>query len=1059
VTDYSEDSLIEQPAIAVFRRMGWHFANCYTESVGTNATLGRETSSEVVLSARLLPAIDRLNREASPEAAQLALQELTLDRSIYPPAEANRQVYELLKNGVPVTTHTEDGEERFDRIRVIDWDQPENNDFFLASQFWVSGEVYHRRTDLVGFVNGIPLVFIELKAAHVALKSAFDGNLRDYLNNIPQLFWYNAFIILSNGSQTRIGSMSAQWEHFFEWKKINTEGEEGVISLETALLGTCQPAKLLDLVENFILYQEAKGGLHKIVAKNHQYLGVNQAIQRVLESKENQGKLGVFWHTQGSGKSFAMVFFSQKVLRKLKGNWTFVIITDRKELDDQIYKNFADCRVVTEGQNRVRANSGEHLQQLLQEDHRFVFTLIQKFHIEQGQTYPQLSDRLDIIVLSDEAHRSQYDVLALNMRNALPNANFLAFTGTPLIVGEEKTRDVFGEYVSIYNFKQSVDDQATVPLFYENRIPELQLVNPRLNEDIADLLDEALLDENQEIKLEREFSRDYQLITRDERLEKIAEDIVRHYLSRGYQGKAMVVCIDKASAVRMYDKVRKYWNMQLAELLGETQASHSTEDWQKIQEKIAYIRATDMAVVVSQGQNEVEDMLAKGLEILPHRKRMIAEDLATKFKDPRDPFRLVFVCAMWMTGFDAPSCSTIYLDKPMRNHTLMQTIARANRVFQDKVNGLIVDYIGVFRNLQQALAVYGSDPGGTLGEGDLPVQDKQALVEKLREVIIQTKAFLLRQGVDIHLIQTASEFNRVRCIDDAIDSLLVNDDVKKQYLQMAAEVDKLFTAMLPDPSANEFGPDRKTIVILAQKLHSLIPPADISEVLEQVEVILDESIAPTGDGYVIHAQTLQPLGDQKTPYRVDLSKVDFDKLKEQFEKSHKRIEAEKLRGMIQTKLKHMVRLNRSRMNYYDQFLKLIEEYNLGAKNIDAFFSQLITFAQNLTEEEQRGISEGLDEEELAVFDLLTRPNLKLSKAEEKQVKAVANELLRTLKTEKLVLDWRKNQTTRAGVKLSIETMLDKLPPIYSADIYQSKCDLIYQHVYESYFGKEKNIYN
>jgi type I restriction enzyme R subunit len=1062
MTNFSEDVLIEQPAIVLLSQLGWSVKNCYHESFGENSILGRETSSDVVLRTKLLPALNRINPSIPQEALQMAYDELIRDRTAFSPTEANRQVTELLKNGVPVCYKDSEGTENFEFVKIIDWQTPTNNDFFLASQFWVSGEIYKRRADLVGFVNGIPLLFIELKAAHIALKNAFEHNLRDYKKTIPQLFWYNAFIILSNGSESKIGSMSAAWEHFSEWKKINSEGEQGIISLETILKGTCEPSRFLDIIENFTLFNEAQGGLQKIIAKNHQYLGVNNAIAEVQNLQENQGKLGVFWHTQGSGKSFSMVFFSQKVLRKLPGNWTFVVITDRKELDDQIYKNFADCHVVTESQNRVRAGSGEHLKQLLQEDHRFVFTLIQKFHIESGQKYPVLSERSNIIVMSDEAHRSQYDVLALNMRNALPNAAFMAYTGTPLIVGEEKTKQVFGDYVSIYDFKQSADDQATVPLFYENRIPELQLTNPNLNEDMAELLDNADLDENQEEKLEREFKREYQLITRDERLEKISEDIVLHFLGRGYQGKSMVVCIDKATAVRMFDKVKKYWNIQLALLQCENQANHTVEDWESIQTKIKFMRETDMAVVVSQGQNEIEDMEKKGANILQHRLRMNREDLATKFKDPSDPFRLVFVCAMWMTGFDAPSCSTIYLDKPMKNHTLMQTIARANRVFKEKVNGLIVDYIGVFRDLQKALAIYGSGTGGTLEPGELPVQDKQALVDVLRAKIAETRQFLFIQDVDLDKIIDAESFEKVRLLTDAVDDLLVSDEIKRQFLTYSLEVDRLFTAILPDVSANEFGVDRKTIVVIAQRIRSLIPPADISEIVGGVEQLLDESIAPLGQGYVIKAPIGYSIGETTTikpSHWVDISKIDFDALKKQFEKSHKRIEAEKLRGLINSKLRQMVRLNHSRMNYYEQFQQMINDYNSGAKNIDTFFAQLVTFAQNLTTEEQRGISENLSEEELAIFDILTRPNLKLSKQEKDKVKEVAKELLTTLKSERLVLDWRKNQKTRAGVRLAIEETLDHLPENYNIDIYKQKCDSVYEHVYDAYYGEgKKSIY-
>jgi len=1068
---YTEDALIEQPSIQLLSTLGWQTVNAYHETFGETGLLGREHAGEVVLFARLLPALARLNPGISPAVLRLAAEELARDRSALSPVEANRAVYQALKDGVRVIDRDEEGNETVETVRVIDWNEPRSNDFLLVSQLWVTGEMYTRRADLVGFVNGLPLLFIELKAAHVNLKHAYDGNLRDYKQTIPHLFWYNGLIVLSNGSQALVGSVTSPWEHFNEWKKINSEGEEGIISLETVLRGTCTPERLLDLVENFTLFKiEAAqkggktGGLIKVIAKNHQYLGVNSAIESVGKLRENQGKLGVFWHTQGSGKSFSMIFFAQKVMRKLPGNWTFLVVTDRLELDEQIYKNFADSGAVTEPEQRVRANSGEQLQQLLREDHRYLFTLIQKFHIDRGQQYPKLSDRSDIIVMTDEAHRSQYDVLALNMRNALPNAAFIGFTGTPLMAGEERTRQVFGDYVSIYNFKQSVDDQATVPLYYENRIPELQLINPNLNRDMADLLDNALLDDDQESRLEREFSREYHLITRSDRLDKVAEDIVQHFLSRGYKGKAMVISIDKATAVRMYDRVNRCWKTELAGLEAEWEAlppaERESEAGLALKEKLDFMQTTDMAVVVSQGQNEIEDMQARGLDIQPHRRRMVTEDLATKFKDPDDPFRLVFVCAMWMTGFDAPSCSTIYLDKPMRNHTLMQTIARANRVFREKVNGLIVDYIGVFRDLQKALAIYGTGAGGQAAEGEMPVKAKEALVADLRSAIQSTKEFLREHNVDLAAIQAAEGFLVVKLLEDAVDELVSNDSIKREYLLRANQVDTLFHAILPDFAANEFGPDRKAIVVIAQKILSLALPPDISGVMGQVEDLLDDSIAPKDQGYVIRSPiAARQINEGERPVHwVDLSQIDFEKLKQQFERGHKHIEIEKLRGQINAKLARLIRLNRSRMNYYDQFQKMIAEYNAGVENLDAFFAQLVSFAQSLNQEEQRGISENLNEEELAVFDLLTRPNVRLSKQERDQVKKVARDLLHTLRAEKLVLDWRKHQQTRAAVRLAIEEKLDQLPEAYDAPLFREKCNVIYQHVYDSYQSSARSVY-
>jgi len=740
-----------------------------------------------------------------------------------------------------------------------------------------------------------------------------------------------------------------------------------------------------------------------------------------------------------------MIFFSQKVLRKLPGNWTFLIVTDRQELDEQIYKEFQAAGAVTE--QEVQAATAEDLRRLLREDHRHVFTLIHKFHTERGKAHPRLSERSDIIVMTDEAHRTQYDILARNMRSALPKAAFIGFTATPLIAAEEKTREVFGEYVSVYNYEESVKDGATVPLYYENRIPELQLTNENFREEVEEILEAAELDEEQEKKLEREFGREYHLITRDDRLERIAEDIVHHFLGQGYRGKTMVISIDKATAVRVYDKVRKYWTQQLERRRADLAKATGEVDRKALAEKIAYMETTDMAVVVSPAQNEVEDMKKRGLDILPHRRRMVREDLATKFKNPDDPFRFVFVCAMWMTGFDVPSCSTIYLDKPMKNHTLMQTIARANRVFREKPNGLIVDYAGVFRNLERALAIYGSAAGGRTRPGESPVEAKDKLREALQDSVSRASSFCSARGVDLSAIQTAKGFERIGLIDDAVEAVVGTDDAKRQYLSLAAEVLRLYKAILPDALAEDFRVAVAAIGVIAEKIRSLAPSPDISDVMGAIGELLDRSIA--AEGYVI------PEGE----HRIDLSQIDFEALRRQFEKGRKRTEAERLRAAVELKLNELIRLNRTRMDYASRLQELIEEYNSGAVNVEEFFKRLMVFAQSLNQEEKRAISEKLSEEELAIFDLLTKPEMELADGERRQIKTVARELLLKVKTEKLVLDWRKRQQSRAEVRVTIDDILDRgLPEKFTRELYKQKCDVIYQHFYDSYFGEGKSIY-
>jgi type I restriction enzyme R subunit len=1048
---YGELVLVEAPAIDIFVSLGWSTSNLYTETFGEDSTEGRYSESEVILVRRLRTALKRLNPGLPADAYQQAIDEVARDRSKQLPANANREFYRLLRDRVKVQIPDEDGNPQTVELKVIDWEHPDNNDFFLAQQMWVAGDMYRRRCDLLGFVNGIPLVFIELKAPHVPLKSAFDDNLRDYRGqSVPQLFHPNAFILLSNGTQTKIGTITSAWEHFFEWKRITDEEEAGSTTLETALRGLCDTRRLLDFIENFTAFEEARGGLIKIIAKNHQYLGVNKAIAQMLrlrDGKDRQAakRLGVFWHTQGSGKSLSMVFFTQKILRRLPGAWTFVIVTDRNELGNQIYKTFSNVGTIAGPE--VDAASSEHLKSLLTQNHRYVFTLIQKFRTERGGTYPEISDRDDIIVITDEAHRSQYDLFALNMRNALPNAAFLGFTGTPLISGEEeRTREVFGDYVSVYDFARSIEDGATVPLYYENRIPELQLTNDHLNEDMQRLLEDAELDEEQEKKLEREFAREYQLITRDERLEAVAKDVVAHFTGRGYRGKAMFVCIDKATAVRMYDKVQKHWQDELQVLRAQLKRTKDISAAEALRERIGLMETTDMAVVVSQGQNEIEDLKKKGLDIVPHRQRMLKEALDEQFKDPNSELRLVFVCAMWITGFDVPTCSTLYLDKPMRNHTLMQTIARANRVAPGKSAGLIVDYVGIFRNLQAALLIYAQSNR----PGVLPIEDKAALVAQLQSLLAQARQFCLERGIQLAQIVASEPAKRLPLLQAAVEAIIGNEQDKKLWLQLANAVARLFKAILPDQAANAHAHEAVLVAYLGAMIKALDPKVSIAEVMADVEALLNDSIAT--DGYHI-GKTPQPEAI------IDLSKIDFAELEKKFAQGKKRTEAEKLKGQIAQKLTLMVRLNKGRVDFLEKFQQLIADYNAGSHNLDAFFKELTTFAQNLNVEEQRATREGLNDEELALFDLLTQPEPKLTAKEKSEVKKVAKTLLEKLKRDKLVLDWRLKPDKRADVERTIRDEFRALPqPSYTDQLRREKRTLAYAHIYDNYYGTGHSVY-
>ena len=1056
---YTEDALVEQPAIQLFSELNWETVTCWDEVFGSvndeslqsnPLFFGRETRNDVVLFARLKAALLKLNPQVNPLVIQEAIDEIARDRSAMTSIAANEAIYELLQNGYVYTTQDDDDD---CVVRYIDWNCATENDFLLCSQMSITGEIETRRPDLIGFINGLPFVFVELKASHKNLLTAYKDNLSDYRNTIPQLFTFNQLIILSNGVQSKVGSISSQWEHFAEWKKIESESEQRRVSLEVVIRGVCEQSRLLDIIENYVLFVKTKSTI-KIIPKYHQYLGVNQALEGLNNVKERAGQLGVFWHTQGSGKSFSMVFFCKKAFRKYTGNWTFVLVTDRTDLDDQIYKTFNSAGIITEN---CQADSGAQLKLLLSEDHRFVFTLIQKFKGDEKGNYPILSERNDIIVITDEAHRSQYDSLAMNMRNAMPNAAFMAFTGTPLLAGEAKTQEVFGDYISIYNFSDAVDDGATLPLYYENRVPEVSLSNADIGADIAEILDEADLTVEQEERLEKEFSKAYHIITRDDRLETVAKDLVEHYINRapfsgGMLGKAMVVSIDKATTIKMFDKVQQAWKNKLTSL--KSQAKYATGSrLNKLTFQIGHMATTDMAVVVSGGQNDDERLAKKGLNYKPHRERFLKEKIDEKFKDPEDKLRIVFVCAMWLTGFDAPAVSTLYLDKPLKSHTLMQTIARANRVFNGKSAGQVVDYINIFSSLQEALGMY----GGGVAEGeakylDSPAKDKSELVTALGIAIGELQVFLNSKHIDLSAIisSPADGFAKLTLLDNASEILLEPKN-KDEFTAFLRQINRIFKAIMPDDSANQYVPCRIAINIIYSQMRLksglTIDDEDVLDVIRnQVNELLDESIS-----------TIQIQSNLPEP--INIADIDFDALATMVAKVQKpkQSDAERLKNIIERKLQPMVLKNKARQDLQQKFLELVEQYNLGAYTAEEFFNRLKDFINDLEHEEKRTVREGLSEEELAVYDLMIQ-SAPLTDKERNKVKDIAKELTGKMQ-DILVIDWRKKQRTKARVKNMIEEVLDNLPESYDDDLWPKTCSDVYMHIFEKYPGQGQSVYS
>lgn len=1079
MANYISEDQIEKAIIDVFtHNLGYRHINCIDKD-----STGRLTETDVVIKPLLRRKLTELNKGLPESAIDEAFGQLCQTRLDKSEFEANKEIAGLIKNGIQLEINNAKGRKETVKVKVVDFNEPSKNDYLVVSQLWIQGQFIRRRPDLIVFLNGLPIIFIELKNSNIAVRNAYDDNLTNYRRDIPLLFHYNALCMLSNGFETKVGSFNAGYGHFFNWLRPNNEEQvpdkkriqQYGVSLDYAVLGLCDKKKLLDYVENFIFFYN---DIAKIAAKNHQFLGVNNAIDnfslRLKHDEEgtdtgNKGKLGVFWHTQGSGKSYSMIFFARKVFRKFTGNYTFLIVTDRDDLDGQIYRNFLGAGAFSKD-TKCRPTNSEDLRDLLQTNTRYIFTLIQKFRFPKGQAYPVLSIRNDIIVIIDEAHRTQYKNLAENMRTGLPDAQFMAFTGTPLLGSKKLTHEWFGENVSEYNFKQSIEDEATVPLFYHKRVPSVLLQNDDIDDDLADIVSDENLTEADQIRLEKEFANEMSVLKRDDRLEIIAHDIVYHFPRRGYLGKGMVIAIDKFTAVKMYDKVKRLWEEEKRKLQTQINSLKDSKEKEEQKRLLDWMRKTDMAVIVSEEAGEDEKFEKQNLDIKTHRKRMLTPDengydLEFKFKKPEDPLKLVFVCSMWLTGFDAPTVSTLYIDKPMKDHTLMQTITRANRVTdflinnKPKKNGLIVDYYNVFRNLKKAFASYGGGTfGGTSSGEDVPVQEKDQLYVLLADAINECKLWCTTIGVNLTEISDSKIlFNKLGLFDDFADTIVVNDEHKKQFVVYDNTIDALYEACKPEilGRRKDF-PLAAIIHYLREVIDGKADRADLDSAKRRISQLLDESIVAQEveeqNRNTPPVENIAAEGNAFTikPWKqIDLSKLDVEKLKEEYKTApHKNIEIADLRAFISDKLQQMMERNVTRISFAQKLQEIIDRYNSGNATNENFFDDLMDFVDKMREEEMRAAKEGLTDAELEIFDLLKKENL--TKDEERKVKLAAKSLLHKLQDDKptvLITDWFKDTQTRMQVQLTIKKVLDQtLPKSYDREIYSNKCDKVYDHI-------------
>ena len=1011
---YSENTLVQKALREQLAKLDWEVVN--GGDADALAALGRMSEEEMFLRGPLEDALRRLNPWLTTPLLKETIGKLTAPIGLSGLLETNAERYAWALHGVEVKFRdTKKGWEETRRVKVFDFDKPEANRFVAVYECRIRSGAFLRRADVIGFVNGLPLLFVELKAPGVALREAFDKNYQDYQREMPALFANNAFVVFSNGAQSKVGALGADYAFFHEWKRLEERDGAGSTALARLAEGMFAKDRFMDLFENFILFERSPAGLTKIVARNHQALGVNKAFEAYRRRETLGGKLGVFWHTQGSGKSYSMVFLARKILRKLSGTPTVLVLVDREELQEQLSATFEQCGVCERAQSL--ATSEVDLYEKLESKAKVVFALIQKF---QGRHAPVPGSE-EVVLFSDEAHRSQYGIYAENLAEALPNAVRLGFTGTPLLGSDQLTRRTFGEYVSIYDFQRAVADGATLPLYYEPRGKALHVEHDEeLNRKIAEAIDEAEPDDVQREKLERRFRKSYHVLTAKERLQAIAEDLAAHFAARWRCGKAMVVCLDKLTCVKLYNYVHEAWERLMA---AETDP-----------EKRAWMEATDMAVVVSAAQGEETVFEKHGLDIRPHRIRMEQERLDKKFKNRSDPLRLVFVCAMWLTGFDVKPLSCLYLDKPLKAHTLMQTIARVNRVDANKVGGLVVDYIGIVDALRKALADYTNVEGAA---GQDPFQDLDTLVARFREALDEATRRLTEGGFAIERLfgeLTATE--RLQALADAAEAVSQSAESKATYLAAVRLLNRTATLIGREKLTEEEIDAREAHRAIVTFFEDRRREADVTDLAAAIQRIVDDYIHIEADA------------DKAVAEPLDLSDIDFSRLADAFRRSsHKRQIIEETLERVKAKAAKLAQKNPTRTDFLKAYEAIAEAYNAcqDPEAAEQLFLKLIALSNELTEEQDRYLREGFEsEEELAVYDVI-RSGVSLSKEDIEKAKQVAKQILEAVRNVLDKPDFWASESASSKLDIDIRDLLDTLPYSFSDEVIADRREALLTH--------------
>jgi len=995
----SENTLTEQSVIDWFKQLGYEYK--FGPDISTGGVLVERDFKDVILESRLRQGLKRLNADLAEEAIDEAVYKL---KSIeHPNLEiANKEIWRMLTEGVKVEVENEKGELRGRFVKVFDFENPLNNEFLVVNQFTVQGIEKIRRPDVVVFINGIPVAIFELKNPRIeeaTIQTAYQ-QLQEYKKDILEIFKYNQILAISDLSEAKYGTISSFWEWFKIWRGIDDPEEKlkGISELEVLVKGLFQKSRLLDIIENFIVFEaDSEKDVSKFTKKiclYHQYFGVNKAVDSTLKATRPDGdrKIGVLWHTQGSGKTLSMVFYVNKTkkIEELQSP-TFVFLTDRNDLDNQFYKTFLRTGYDTLAK---QAESIKDLKEKLKTvGGELIFTTIQKF----AEDFEMLSEKRNIIVIADEAHRSQYAKLAASARKSLLNASFMGITATPISLENRDTRLVFGDYIDIYPMSRSVEDGATVPIYYEGRLVPLHLTNYFIDEEFDNLTQEVDFEMKESLK--RKFARLEQAVSVPDRLKKIGEDIVNHFNNRGLEGKAMVTTISRRVAVEMYKLISNIKD------------------------------APEVAVVISKPEE------FKG-EIKGETR---AEEIEKRFRKPEDPLRMVIVCDMWITGFDVPPLHTMYFDKPLKNHGLMQAIARVNRIFKDKPGGLIVDYIGIADDLKKALSVY--DPE-VRKEAMIPLQD---IVSKMLEKYDIVKSMLNEVGYSKWKYLEGEKLAKI--LQQAVNTIItdprdgtLSEKRKERFLKESLQLIKLHAFVMPHKEAYDIKNDVdffKAVRGVLIKRTSIREKVEIEVGLEStIKELLSKSIAAEG---IIDIFAL------KEREKLDISILDERFLEEARKIKYKNLAIEILKKLLSDEISLRMRKNTIRYKSLLEILeKIIEEYEDRVISAAKVIERLIELAKEIKKTDKKAKQMDLTEEELAFYDAIASRKMI---NQDKRIKELVKELVKMIRRD-LTIDWTNNEIIKARIRDNARLLLlrNQFRPREAEEI----TNLIYQQAFYLY---------